>query len=175
MKTEPVHETATLAGGCFWCIEAVLERVDGVVSVDSGYMGGTVERPTYDQVCGGETGHAEVVQVVFDPKVLAYRDLLDWFFRAHDPTTLNHQGNDYGTQYRSAIFVHSEAQRQEAEAAKAAAQAHHKNPIVTEITAASPFWRAEEFHQDFFRRNPTQGYCLATIPPKLKKLGLDRK
>jgi peptide-methionine (S)-S-oxide reductase len=172
---EPRKETATLGAGCFWCIEAVLERVDGVASVDSGYMGGTIERPTYEQVCSGATGHAEVVQVVFDPAKIGYRELLDWFFRAHDPTTLNRQGNDYGTQYRSAIFVHSEAQRQEAEAAKAAAQAQWRDPIVTEITAASKFWPAEDYHQDFFRRNPNQAYCRATIPPKLKKLGLDGK
>jgi peptide-methionine (S)-S-oxide reductase len=168
-------ETATLAAGCFWCIEAVLERVDGVLDVRSGYMGGQVENPSYEQVCTGQTGHAEAVQVTFDPAQLAFADLLDWFFRAHDPTTRNRQGNDIGTQYRSAIFCHGEAQREAALAAKQKAQGLYANPIVTEITAASTFWPADDYHQDFFRRNPTQGYCRATIPPKLKKLGLDKK
>ncbi len=173
--TPTTTETATLAGGCFWCVEAVLERVDGVISVDSGYTGGSVENPSYKQVCGGDTGHAEAVQVVYDPAKVDYRKLLDWFFQAHDPTTLNRQGNDFGTQYRSAIFYHSEAQRQIAAAAKAAWQDHYHGHIVTEITAAATFWRAEDYHQDFFRNNPTQGYCRALIPPKLKKLGLDQK
>jgi peptide-methionine (S)-S-oxide reductase len=167
-------ETATFAAGCFWCIEAVLERIDGVLAVESGYTGGDVVNPTYHQVCTGTTGHAEAVQVTFDPAKISYAELLDWFFRAHDPTTPNRQGNDIGTQYRSAIFWHTEAQRDAALAARQKAQRDHGNPIVTEITQAPRFWPAEEHHQDFFRRNPTQGYCRATIPPKLKKLGLDQ-
>lgn len=167
--------TATLGAGCFWCIEAVLERVDGVLAVDSGYMGGHVERPTYRQVCAGDTGHAEVVQVTFDPARIDYEQLLDWFFRAHDPTTPDRQGNDVGPQYRSVIFWHDDEQHAAAERAKVAAQEMYSDPIVTEISKASMFWPAEEHHQDFFRRNPEQAYCRAIIPPKLKKLGLDRK
>ncbi|MGE3353656.1 MAG: peptide-methionine (S)-S-oxide reductase MsrA [Planctomycetota bacterium] len=166
-------QTITLGAGCFWCIEAVLERVDGVLDVESGYMGGTVDQPTYKQVCTGDTGHAEVVRVRYDPARLPLSDLLDWFFKAHDPTTLNRQGNDYGTQYRSAIFFESDAQRAVAEAAMERAQEEHGGRVVTEITRASAFWPAEDYHQDFFANNPTQGYCRAIIPPKLKKLGLD--
>jgi peptide-methionine (S)-S-oxide reductase len=165
---------ATFGAGCFWCIEAVLERVDGVFEVESGYMGGTVDDPTYEQVCSGRTGHAEVVQVTFDPARLPYAVLLDWFFRAHDPTTLNRQGPDVGTQYRSAVFYHSEDQRREALAAKERAQAKLEPRIVTEITAATKFWPAEDYHQDYFRNNPDQAYCRALIPPKLEKLGLDK-
>jgi peptide-methionine (S)-S-oxide reductase len=171
----PTTETATLGAGCFWCIEAVLQRVDGVLDVRSGYMGGDVDNPTYDQICTGGTGHAEVVQVTFDPRQIDYGALLAWFFKAHDPTTLNRQGNDIGTQYRSAIFVHSDAQRQAAERAMVAASTLYPAPIVNEITDAGRFWPAEDYHQDFFARNPTQGYCRAIIPPKLKKLGLDDK
>ena len=167
-------ETATFGGGCFWCIEAVLQRIDGVLTVASGYMGGTVERPTYEQVCTGTTGHAEVVQVTFDPARLPYGDLLDWFFRAHDPTTKDRQGPDSGTQYRSVVFYGSEAQRQAAEAARDRAQKHYAAPIVTEITKATAFWPAEQYHQNFFARNPDQPYCRAMIPPKLKKLGLEK-
>lgn len=174
--TQPAAtSTATLAAGCFWCIEAVLERVPGILDVQSGYIGGTVDSPTYEQVCSGATGHAEAVQVTFDPKVISYRQLLDWFFQAHDPTTKNRQGNDYGTQYRSAIFVHDDAQREEAKAATAAWQDHYQNRIVTEITAATKFWPAEEYHQDYFAQHPDQPYCRAMIPPKLKKLGLDKQ
>lgn len=165
----------TLGAGCFWCIEAVLERVDGVLAVDSGYMGGALANPTYEQVCSGATGHAEVVQVTYDPQRLPLADLLDWFFQAHDPTTLDRQGNDYGTQYRSVIFWTSDEQRLVAEAAKQKWQDHYGGRIVTAITKAGPFWRAEDYHQDYFRNNPSQPYCRALIPPKLKKLGLDRK
>lgn len=167
--------TATLGGGCFWCVEAVLERIDGIASVDSGYMGGSVDNPTYKQVCDGDTGHAEVVQVHFDPKKIAYRDLLDWFFQAHDPTTKNRQGNDYGTQYRSVIFFHDDEQKRIAEEAKAAANQKFGGRVVTEITKASTFWMAEDYHQDYFAKNPSQPYCVALIPPKLKKLGLENK
>jgi len=166
-------ETATLAAGCFWCIEAVLEQLEGVRDVRSGYMGGHVDKPTYKQVCTGNTGHAEVVQVDFDPAQITFAEVLDWFWRLHDPTTLNRQGNDVGTQYRSAIFVHSPEQRRVAEASRAAAQAGFEDPIVTEITEASTFFVAEADHQDYYRRNRAQAYCQIVIAPKLDKLGLD--
>ena len=169
------RETAYVGGGCFWCVEAVLERIDGVIDVESGYMGGTVDNPTYRAVCDGETGHAEIVKIDFDPSKIRYRQLLDWFFLAHDPTTLNRQGNDYGTQYRSAIFYVDDAQKQTAEEAKAAANGKHGNRVVTEITKASTYWPAEDYHQDYFERNPSQPYCNAIIPPKLEKLGLKEK
>ncbi len=163
---------ATFGAGCFWCVEAVLEQLPGVLDVRSGYMGGSVASPTYEAVCAGTTGHAEVVRVTFDPGRISYQDLLGWFWRLHDPTTLNRQGADVGTQYRSAIFVHDDEQRRIAEASKAAAQALFAVPIVTEITAAGQFWEAEAYHQDYFRNNPNQGYCRAVIAPKLKKLDL---
>jgi peptide-methionine (S)-S-oxide reductase len=166
-------ELATFGAGCFWCVEAVLEQLDGVVDVTSGYMGGDVPDPTYQQVCRGDTGHAEVVQVTFDPKVMPYEHLLAWFWQLHDPTTLNRQGGDVGTQYRSAIFYHSESQREAAEAAKAAAAADFDDPIVTEITEAGPYYTGEQYHQDYYRQNKQQGYCRAVIAPKLKKLGLE--
>lgn len=168
----PTMETATLGAGCYWCIEAVLEQVDGVESVVSGFMGGEVLNPTYEQVCSGTTGHAEVVQVTFDPTVLPYKDLLDWFWKAHDPTTLNRQGADRGTQYRSAIFVHSPAQRQTAETSKKDVQPTFSDPIVTEITDASTFYPAKAAHQGYYAGNASQGYCRMVIAPKLKKLGL---
>jgi peptide-methionine (S)-S-oxide reductase len=169
-------EIATFGAGCFWCVEAVLEQLDGVVSVTSGYMGGTVENPTYKQVCTGTTGHAEVVQVAYDPSRTSYGELLTWFWRLHDPTTLNRQGNDVGTQYRSAIFYHTEAQREAAEASKKAlAEAGVFNdPIVTEITAAGRFYGAEDYHQDYYRQNRRQSYCRFVIAPKLGKLGLQK-
>ncbi len=166
------QQIATLANGCFWCTEAVLEQVDGVLDVQSGYMGGSLENPTYQAVCSGFTGHAECVQVTFDPARISYSALLDWFFRSHDPTTLNRQGADEGTQYRSAIFVHDAAQRQAAQAAIERAQPDFKAPIVTEVTDVSQFWPAEQYHQDYYRANPRQGYCRMVIAPKLKKLGL---
>lgn len=168
----PGTETATFAGGCFWCVEAVLEQIPGVLDARSGYMGGTTPNPTYEQVCSGRSGHAEVVQVTFDPAKVGYDALLEWFWKAHDPTTLNRQGADEGTQYRSAIFVHSDAQRAAAERSKAAAQAQFEDRIVTEIVPASAFTPAEGYHQDYYRGNRAQPYCRAVITPKLKKLGL---
>jgi peptide-methionine (S)-S-oxide reductase len=173
-KTPDGLELATFGAGCYWCVEAVLEQLEGVADVRSGFMGGSVANPSYDAVCSGRTGHAEVVQVDFDPQAITYDELLDWFWRLHDPTTLNRQGADVGTQYRSAIFYHSEAQRRAAEASKAAAQADFRAPIVTEITAAGPFYAAAEYHQDYYRQNKSQGYCRAVIAPKLDKLGLEK-
>ena len=164
-------ESATFAGGCFWCLEAVYLELRGVESVQSGYMGGRRPNPTYEQVCTGTTGHAEAVQVIFDPDVVTYRDLLEVFFSIHDPTTLNRQGADAGTQYRSAIFVHSPEQKSEAErfVRELAVARVWDDPIVTEITAASTFYPAEEYHRDYWRRNPTQGYCRVVIAPKVAK------
>jgi len=168
-------ETATLGAGCFWCVEAVLAQVEGVASVRSGYTGGTAPDPTYRDVCTGTTGHAEVVEVRFDPSVLPYADLLAWFWRLHDPTTKDRQGEDVGTQYRSAIFTHSPAQRATAEASRAELDASDAfgDPIVTEISDAGGFYAAEEYHDEYYRRNREQGYCRAVIAPKLRKLGLD--
>ncbi len=166
--------TATLGAGCFWCTEAVLEQLDGVLDVKSGYMGGRAANPTYEQVCSGTTGHAEVVQVTFDPARIAYDALLDWFWKAHDPTTLNRQGNDIGTQYRSAIFFHTDEQRGAAEASRVRAQPGFTRPIVTEIVAAGAFWEAEDYHQDYYRANKRQPYCQMVITPKLDKLGLEK-
>ncbi|MEE8117184.1 MAG: peptide-methionine (S)-S-oxide reductase MsrA [Gemmatimonadales bacterium] len=164
-------EIATLAGGCFWCLEAVFADLSGVERVDSGYAGGPVANPSYEQVCGGTTGHAEVVQVTFDPDLLTFRDLLDVFFAIHDPTTLNRQGNDVGSQYRSAIFYHSPEQKAEAERAIAALEAEQvwSNPIVTEVTPLERFYAAEEYHRQFYRRNPGQPYCQVVVAPKVEK------
>ncbi len=164
-------EIATLAGGCFWCLEAVYDELKGVSSVASGYMGGRSSNPTYEQICEGDSGHAEVVQVTFEPAVISFRDLLNVFFVIHDPTTLNRQGNDAGTQYRSAIFTHSEAQNQQAlEAVKAINEAGTWGvPAVTEITPAVQFWPAEKYHQDYFVNNPRQPYCLFVVAPKVAK------
>jgi len=161
---------ATLGGGCFWCVEAVFERVPGILDAVSGYAGGTVDNPTYKQVCSGRTGHAEVVQLTFDPAVITYAQVLELFFRAHDPTTLNRQGADTGTQYRSTIMCHDAQQLEEAHKAKAAAQASWDAPIVTEIVPAPQFYVAEEDHQDYFSNNPNAPYCFAVIRPKLEKL-----
>lgn len=168
-------ETATLAGGCFWCLEAVFEQTRGVRSVLSGYMGGQVENPSYRQVCGGATGHAEVVQLRFDPQEVGYRDLLVVFFAIHDPTTLNRQGNDAGTQYRSAIFYHGEEQRRQAEqlVAELTAQQVFPRPIVTELAPAQAFWPAEDYHQEYFRNNAAQPYCQVVVAPKLAKFRRD--
>lgn len=172
--TEPTHlETATFGTGCFWCSEAIFQRTDGIHSVQSGYMGGHVANPTYEQVCTGQTGHAEVARITFDPAVIRYEDLLDLFWRMHDPTTLNRQGADVGTQYRSVIFTHNEAQQRAAEASKAAAAGHFDDPIVTEITPATTFYPAEDYHQDYYSRNRSAGYCRWVIAPKLDKLGLE--
>lgn len=163
-------EIATFGGGCFWCTEAVFERVPGVKKVVSGYAGGKTVNPTYKQICLGDTGHAEVIQIEFDPAVVSYEKLLETFFEAHDPTTLNRQGADEGTQYRSVIFYHGEAQKRAAEAAKLAAGKIWDDPIVTEISPAPIFWPAEDYHQNYFAKNPTQGYCSFVIRPKVKKL-----
>lgn len=167
-----MSETATLGGGCFWCLEAVYERLRGVERVVSGYAGGHVPQPTYEQVCAETTGHAEVVQVTFDPAVVSYRTLLDVFFSIHDPTTKDRQGADVGTQYRSVIFAHSPAQRATAvEAMRALAEAKvFDAPLVTELEDLREFWPAESYHQQYFRRNPTQGYCRAVVAPKVAKL-----
>jgi peptide-methionine (S)-S-oxide reductase len=166
------HETATLAGGCFWCLEAVFLELKGVEKVESGYAGGDLPAPSYEQVCSGETGHAEVVQVTFDPSVISYRDLLQVFFTIHDPTTLNRQGADVGTQYRSAIFHHTAAQKATAEQVIAALEAEHvwSGRIVTQVVPYEMFYAAEEYHRDYYRRNPGQGYCRIVIAPKVSKL-----
>jgi peptide-methionine (S)-S-oxide reductase len=163
-------ETVILGGGCFWCIEAVYERVPGVKSVVSGYAGGHIANPTYEQVCTGATGHAEVAQITFDPAVISLEKLLEVFFDAHDPTTLNRQGADEGTQYRSVIFYQNEAQQRTAARAKIAAQAHYDDAIVTEIVPLKEFYVAENYHQDYFKNHPNQGYCAFVIRPKVKKL-----
>jgi len=160
---------ATLGGGCFWCTEAIYQMLPGVKSVVSGYAGGKTENPTYKQVCEGNTGHAEVIQIEFDPGVISYEKILETFWEAHDPTTLNRQGADTGTQYRSVIFYHSETQKAAAEKSKAAAQKGFIQPIVTEIRPLTKFYKAEGYHQDFYRNNPNQGYCRAVIQPKVDK------
>ncbi len=164
-------EVATLAGGCFWCLEAVYDRLDGVESVESGYMGGHTAAPTYGDVCDGNTGHAEVVQITFDPRVVSYRDLLEIFFVIHDPTTLNRQGNDTGTQYRSAIYHHSPEQKAAAEKiiAELTAQKAFASPIVTEVVPVVKFHMAEPYHQEYFSNNPNQPYCQYVVAPKLAK------
>jgi peptide-methionine (S)-S-oxide reductase len=165
-------ETATLAGGCFWCLEAAFQQLKGVSGVMSGYAGGTVPNPTYEAVCSGRTGHAEVTQVEFDPTVISYRDLLDVFFTIHDPTTLNQQGGDVGTQYRSAIFYQSPEQERVAREVIAALEATHvwDDPIVTEIVPLTAFYPAEAYHRDYYNRNQNQPYCRAVIAPKVAKL-----
>lgn len=162
-------ETAILGSGCFWCTEAVYLEVKGITSVESGYMGGAVEQPTYEQVCTGATGHAEVVKLTFDPAVVSYRDLLEIFFTIHDPTTLNRQGNDVGTQYRSVIY--HQAPQQEATARQVIAEMAHvwDAPIVTELSPAQTFYKAEDYHQDYFRLHPLQGYCAFVVAPKVDK------
>jgi peptide-methionine (S)-S-oxide reductase len=168
-RTELAH--AYFGGGCFWCVEAVFERVPGVVEAVSGYAGGHVANPTYEQIGTGRTGHAEVVRVDYDPKIVSYETLLAVFWQAHDPTTLNRQGADVGPQYRSIILTVDEAQRTLAEKSRAAAQAAFDRPIVTEIVPFVRFYEAEDYHQDYFARNPTAGYCVYVIAPKLRKLG----
>lgn len=162
-------EIATLAGGCFWCLEPVYQEMRGVESVVSGYMGGQIDNPNYRAVCTGATGHAEVVQLRFNPDVISYRDLLEVFFVIHDPTTLNRQGNDMGTQYRSAVYFHTPEQEATArEVIKEVAQAFD-DPIVTEITPAETFWPAEDYHQNYYRNNPHQAYCMFVVSPKIEK------
>jgi peptide-methionine (S)-S-oxide reductase len=167
-------ETATLGGGCYWCIEAAYNQLDGVFSATSGFMGGPGKDPSYEEVCSGQSGHAEVVQVVFDPKKITYEKVLAWFWELHDPTTLNRQGNDVGTQYRSVIFFHSDEQKKTALASKAAAASNFEDPIVTEITKTSEFYPAPRAHQNFYFENKSKNpYCRFVIEPKLKKLKLD--
>jgi peptide-methionine (S)-S-oxide reductase len=173
-QTKPMQtstsELATFGGGCFWCTEALFKMLPGVKSVASGYAGGTTENPTYQQVCNGNTGHAEVIQVEYDPKVISYQKLLDEFWVTHDPTTLNRQGADQGTQYRSIILYHNEAQKTQAEKSKSAAQSLFDDPIVTEIVPLKKFYKAEAYHQDYYRRMSNQPYCQAVIAPKVKKM-----
>lgn len=166
-----VTEQATLGGGCFWCLEAVYQEVDGVTSIVSGYAGGHVPNPTYEAVCTGATGHAEVVQLEFDPGRVSYRQILETFFAIHDPTTLNRQGDDRGPQYRSVIFWHDESQRETAQAliGELTADQVFSDPIVTEVRPLDRFWPAESYHQDYFRRNPAQPYCAFVIAPKLAR------
>ena len=165
------EHTAIFAGGCFWCTEAVFQDIVGVRSVESGYIGGTVDNPTYKQVCGGDTGHAEAIRITFDPQVIGYEELLEIFFATHDPTQLNRQGNDVGTQYRSAIFPQDEQQERQAREAIAKAQGEWDGRVVTTIEPDAQWWPAEDYHQEYWngegQRNP---YCIATIPPKLQKL-----
>lgn len=165
------REIATLAGGCFWCLEAVYDRMKGVETVESGYMGGRSANPTYEQVCGGNSGHAEVVRVTYDPTVVSFKDVLEVFFVIHDPTTLNRQGNDSGTQYRSAIFYHTPQQKADAAEiiARLTAEKVWSDPIVTELAPASAFYRAENYHQDYYSRNPGQPYCQYVVAPKVAK------
>lgn len=171
--TAPLHanESAVFGGGCFWCVEAVFEVTPGVQAVTSGYAGGTTKNPTYGQISSGRTGHAEVVRVDYDPTVVSYRQLTDLFWKAHDPTTLNRQGADVGTQYRSIILTMSEEERSMAEESKAAAQKDFKSPIITEIAPLTEFYTAEDEHQDFYKLNPNHPYVGAVIRPKLEKLG----
>lgn len=165
------QEIATLAGGCFWCLEAVYDQMKGVLSVESGYIGGHVDQPTYEAVCGGRTGHAEAVRVTFDPSITSYRELLEVFFTIHDPTTLNRQGHDVGTQYRSAIFYHTPEQKRIAEEVIAtfSKEQIYANPIVTQVMSAAAWYEAEPYHQEYFARNPFQGYCTAVVGPKVMK------
>ncbi len=170
MKTDH-HEQATFGGGCFWCTEAVFQEVRGVSSVVSGYAGGRVPgKPTYREVCSGLTGHAEVVQLTYDPKEISYRDLLVIFMTTHDPTTLNRQGADVGTQYRSVIFYHNDEQQKIAEEVLASLKSYYQNPIVTEVSPLPKFFAAEDYHQDYYANNSEQGYCQYVISPKLTKL-----
>ena len=170
-KKSQTLERATLGGGCFWCLEAVYQQIQGVHSVVSGYAGGRDPHPSYEAVCTGETGHAEIVDIQFDPTIISYRDLLEIFFVIHDPTTLNYQGNDHGTQYRSVIFTHSDSQNhiahevvRELETAKI-----YTNPVVTQIEPAPTIYPAEDYHQNYFQQHPYQGYCVAVVAPKLAK------
>jgi len=163
------HEIAVLGGGCFWCLEAVYQEVDGVLTVESGYCGGHVPDPSYEQVCGKNTGHAEVVRLEFNPERLSYRQVLEIFFVIHDPTTLNRQGNDVGPQYRSVIFAQNAEQSRIAHEVVAEIERHSTGPVVTEIVTPAPFYRAEEEHQNYYRLHPNQGYCAFVVAPKLEK------
>ena len=164
-------QTATFGAGCFWCVEAIFQRLDGVRSVKSGYSGGTVKNPTYKEVCSGRTGHAEVIQLTYDPRVISFDELLEVFWKTHDPTTMNRQGNDVGTQYRSAVFYHNEEQRQKAEEYKKKLNEAkvYPSPIVTEVTPFTTFYPAEDYHQNYYNQNTGEGYCRYVIQPKLEK------
>lgn len=166
---QPGHEFATLGGGCFWCLEAVYMDLTGVVDVESGYSGGSTPNPTYEAVCDGRTGHAEVVRIEFDPKAISYRQILEVFFSIHDPTTLNRQGNDVGTQYRSVIYFHSPDQESIAREVLSEVAKVARTPVVTELVAAPRYWRAETYHQEYFPNNPNQGYCAVVVGPKVAK------
>jgi peptide-methionine (S)-S-oxide reductase len=172
MNIQEGKEVATFAGGCFWCTEAIFQEVKGVEKVVSGYTGGTIKNPAYREIGTGRTGHAEAVQITFDPKLVSYEDLLEIFFGTHDPTTLNRQGADVGTQYRSEVFYHSEAQKEKAEQYIQWIEKEqlYKNPIVTKVSPAKEFYLAEDYHQDYYSQNSEQGYCQMVIAPKLEKL-----
>lgn len=163
-------EIATLGGGCFWCVEAVFQELKGVLQVESGYSGGHVDNPSYREICNGTTGHAEVIRVTFDPGVITFREILEIFFSFHDPTTLNRQGNDAGTQYRSAIFYHSPEQKADAEEIKKSEQENWSDPIVTEITPFVKYYKAEDYHQNYYKEHQSQPYCSVVISPKVRKL-----
>lgn len=167
--TEQATEIATFGGGCFWCTEAVFQQIRGVLKVESGYAGGAAPNPTYEQICTGTTGHAEVVRLEFDPAVIRYKELLEIFFTIHDPTTLNRQGNDAGTQYRSVIYFHSAGQQAIAKDVMSSMAAVWDDPIVTELSEAPVFYMAETYHQNYFRRHPQQGYCSVVVAPKVAK------
>lgn len=171
MGTKTKLDTATFGAGCFWCVEAIFQQVRGVINVESGYSGGSVENPTYSEVCTGTTGHAEVCRVTFDPSVVTYRDLLEVFWQTHDPTTLNRQGADVGSQYRSVIFYHNDEQLKQAEETKLKLTAEHiwENPIVTEIVSFKTFYKAEDYHQEYYDQNASQPYCSIVITPKIDK------
>ena len=170
-KNTPLLERATLGGGCFWCLEAVYQQISGVKSVVSGYAGGPRPNPTYEDVCTGETGHAEIVDILFDPQAISFRDLLEIFFVIHDPTTLNYQGNDHGTQYRSVIFTHSDEQTRIAREVVGELENSkiYSSPVVTQIDVAPEIFPAEDYHQNYFQQHPHQGYCMAVVAPKLAK------
>ena len=170
---EATSETAIIGGGCFWCTEAVFEKVDGVKEAISGYAGGKIPNPTYKQICTGLTGHAEVIKIIYDPKIISFEKILNIFGDAHDPTTLNRQGADVGTQYRSTIMYLNSSQKEIATKWKSSLSAKYVDPVVTEIVPAPTFYKAEEYHQDYYDRNPNQGYCNFVIRPKLKKLNLE--
>jgi len=171
-QLDKATETATLGGGCFWCVEAVFQRVDGVIDVKPGYAGGHVKNPTYKEICTGNTGHAEVARVEFDPELISYDQILNVFWQAHDPTTVNRQGNDVGIQYRSVIFYHSESQKETAEKSKVEAgkSGYWTEPVVTEITELNNYSEAEDYHNNYYNDNPNQPYCMFVIKPKLDKL-----
>ena len=171
-QLDKATETATLGGGCFWCVEAVFQRVDGVIDVKPGYAGGHVKNPTYKEICTGNTGHAEVARAEFDPELISYDQILNVFWQAHDPTTVNRQGNDVGIQYRSVIFYHSESQKETAEKSKVEAgkSGYWTEPVVTEITELNNYSEAEDYHNNYYNDNPNQPYCMFVIKPKLDKL-----